>query len=81
MSTELGNRVNNFYHEQNMVCPSHLKSGLVRTAAMANIDHNSSSRSSKASFHGTAISLTEHKTMTVHGEERGLLPFEEWTLV
>ena len=39
---------------------------------MDNIDHNTSARSSKDSFHGTAISLTQHPTMYVHGEEKGL---------
>ncbi len=72
ISTELGNMVSNFYNDQNMVCPPQLKSGVFTTGAMDNIDHNPSARSSKDSFHGTAISLTQHPTMTVHGEERGV---------
>ena len=72
IATELGNRVSNFYHEQNVVCPPHLKSRICTKGAVDNIDHNASSRSPKDSVDGTAISLTQHPIMTVCGKERGL---------
>ena len=72
ISTELANRVCNFYHNENVVCPPHLKSGLFTTGAVDNIDHNTSSRSAKDTFHGTAISLTQHPTIAEPGNNRGL---------
>ena len=71
ISTELANRITNFYHDQNLVCPPHLRSGCFTTGAMDNNDHNTSSRSSKDSFHGTAISLTQHPSSTTEGAEIG----------
>ncbi len=43
------------------------KEGLFTTAAVDNINHNPSSTSSHDSFHGTAISLVQQRTM---GEQR-----------
>ena len=36
---------------------------------MDNIEHNTSSRYAKDIFHGTAISLTQHPTMLVPGND------------
>lgn len=70
ISTELANRVCNIYHNQQVVCPPQLKAGVFTTGAMDNIDHNSSARSSKDSFHGTALSLTQHPTAENPGRNR-----------
>ena len=70
ISTDLANTVCAYCHEHNVVCPPNLKSGLFTTGAVDNIDHNPSSTSAKNSFHGTAISITQHPSLTVSGEDR-----------
>jgi hypothetical protein len=50
------------YHENNVVCPLQLPSGLITTAAIDNIDHNTTSTTANESFHGTAVSLKVHPT-------------------
>ena len=62
ISTELGNTVCAFYEETNNVCPPELRNGLFTTGCVNNIDHNpsNSSRTARDSFHGTAITLTQH---------------------
>ena len=45
------------YKEAEIVCPPSLYSGLFTCAAIDNIDHNSSSSTSKSSFQGISISL------------------------
>ena len=41
-----------------IVCPSHLRTGLFIVGAMDNIDHDPSSTTAQSSFHRTGISLT-----------------------
>ena len=48
--------------EAEIVCPPSLYSGLFTCAAIDNIDHNSSSATSKSSFYGTSISLFQYPT-------------------
>ena len=48
-----------------------LKGGLFTTAAVDNIDHNSSSTSAHDSFHGTGISLFQHQDDFI-GIDRGV---------
>ena len=50
------------YENENCVCPSTLRDNLYTTGNIDNIDHNPSSTSSRDSFHGTAISITQHTT-------------------
>ena len=50
------------YEQEDMVCPSKLRSDLFTTAAVNNIHRNPSSTTSGDSFHGTAISLVQHPT-------------------
>ena len=45
-----------------IVCPPSLYSGLFTCVAIDNIGHNSSSATSKSSFHGTSISLFQYPT-------------------
>ena len=71
-TTELANRVCNFYHDNQTVCPPQLKLGVFTTGAMDNVDNNTSAISSKESFHGTAISLTQHPTINNPGSHRGV---------
>ena len=59
-----------------MVCPSKLRRELFTTAAVDNIDHNTSSTSSQSSFHGTAISLVQHPSDTENGTTRVVDTFD-----
>ena len=52
------------------VCPPQLRSGLFTVAAVDNIDHNPSSTSAHDSFHGTGISLFEHRSNDLTGVQR-----------
>ena len=61
-----------FYEETNNVCPSKLRNGLFTTGCVDNIDHNPSSRTAKDSFHGTAITLTQHPEENKSGENRAI---------
>lgn len=70
ISADLGNSVCAQFEEEGVVCPSKLKKSLFTTGSVDNIDHNPSSRTAKDSFHGTAISLTEHPTVDFGGIDR-----------
>ena len=50
----------NEYDHKQLVRPSILVSGNFTTSAIDNIDHNSTSSTSKTHFHGTSISLFQH---------------------
>ena len=49
------------YELENVVCPPTMRGNLFTTVAVDNINHNSSSTTAKHSFHGTNISLLQHK--------------------
>lgn len=61
VSTDVANAVLQKYEQTGIVCPPNLKSGVYTTGNLDNIDHNPSSITASDSFHGTAISLTQHK--------------------
>lgn len=58
---EKANFVCKMYHKEGVVCPPKMRKGIFTTAAVDNIDHNPSSTTAKTSFHGTAITLMQHK--------------------
>ena len=62
-----GNKVLEHYRANNVVCPPSLKFGFFTTAAVDNIDHDPSSKTSEDSFHGTGFSLFQHPTSTNKG--------------
>ena len=70
LSTCLGNKVLQHYQHNNVVCPLSLKIGVFTTAAVDNIDHNSSSKTAEESFHGTGISLFQQAIKSNHGLEQ-----------
>jgi hypothetical protein len=70
VSTDLGNGVCALYEEEGVVCPPKLRRALFTTGNVDNIDHNTSSRTAKDSFHGTAITLTQHPTEDTNGIDR-----------
>ena len=55
--TKLGNSVCAQYNSEQLVCPPVLRGNLFTVATVDNIDHNPSSDTAKASFHGSAISM------------------------
>ena len=60
ISTVLGNNVCNLYEREGIVCPPNLRKQAFTTVAFDNIDHNPSSITAMESFHGSAISITQH---------------------
>ena len=70
MSTTLGNNLQNHYNTVKIVCPPNLISNGFTTVVLDNIDHNPSSTTAEGSFHGTGISLFQHRTMKNPGMER-----------
>ena len=60
ISTAMGNRVCEQYHRDAVIRPPNLLQGLFTTAAVDNINHNTSSTTATGSFHGTGISLFQH---------------------
>ena len=70
ISTNLANSVCERYESEGLVCPPQLRKNVFTTAAMDNLDHNTSSTTAIDSFHGTAISLTNHVSHECRGESR-----------
>ena len=50
------------YQANNVVCPSHLRKGIVTVGAMDNLDHDPSSSTAHSSFHGTGITIIQFPT-------------------
>ncbi|VDI71978.1 Hypothetical predicted protein [Mytilus galloprovincialis] len=55
------------YVQEGIVCPTNLLQNVFTSSAVDNIDHNPSSISLKAAFHGTGISLFQHISEDVQG--------------
>ena len=72
LSAQLGEAAIQQFNREQVVCPSKLRGGVFTTAAVDNIDHNPSSTTSKASFHGTGISLFQHPTFPGQGVDRSI---------
>ena len=60
VSTDLRNKLCNFYASVDTVCPPNMMQNTFTLAADDNIDHNPSSATAKSSFHGTGISLFQN---------------------
>ena len=58
--TSLGNNLCEYYQAKIVVCPPQLLRNQFTTAAVDNIDHNSSSTTSTESFHGTSLSVFQN---------------------
>ena len=59
LSSDIANAVCEHFRETHTVCPPNLTRSVFTTAAVDNIDHNSSSTTAKTSFQGTSIDLTD----------------------
>ena len=70
ISTDMGNKICQYYEREQAVCPPELKGILFTTAAVDNIDHNPSATTAHGSFHGTGISLFQHPSSESDGVHR-----------
>ena len=48
-----------------------MRNNICTSGSVDNIDHNPSARTTKDSFHGTAVCLTQHPDRENDGEDRG----------
>lgn len=80
ISSDLGNKICKLYEKEGVVCPPKLRKNVFTTASVDNIDHNPSSRTAKDSFHGTAISITQHPSADSQGQEREQVSQQDYTL-
>ena len=60
ISTDAGTEICKHYDQLNAVCPPQLKKGGFTTAAVDNINHQTSSTTANNSFNGTGISIFQH---------------------
>ena len=60
LSSDMANAVCEHFKETDTVCPPNLKVNVFTTAAVDNIEHNTSSTTATSSFHDTNISLIQH---------------------
>ena len=70
LSTDLANDAVDLFEKDGVVCPSSLRHGLFTSGNLDNIDHDPSSTSARTSFHGTAISITQHCSESSQGVRR-----------
>ena len=67
LSAEMGNRVCQHFHMEQVVCSPMLKGSVFTTAAVDNLDHNPSATTANDSFHGTGISLLQYPVSAIEG--------------
>ena len=77
LSTSIGNTVCSQFERDNIVSPSILRLHLFTTHTVDSVGHNPSSRSAKDSFHGTAITTTQHLEHVGDGNQRQIYPFQK----
>ena len=70
ISTAVGNEAIDQFVKEKLVCPTEMKKDVFTTGALDNIDHNPTSNRAKGSFHGTAMSLTNHISYETSGTIR-----------
>ena len=66
----MANTVCQLSEQEGVVCAMKLRKYIFTTGNVDNIDHNPSSRTANDSFHGTAISLTQHPSKDLDGVDR-----------
>ena len=79
--TTLENNLIEQFDCDGVVCPKDLKKNVCTIAATVNVDHNSTSRTATDSFHGTVISITQHKNFENDGMARELLKPIDFTFI
>ena len=76
LSTDTGNTICKMCELEKVVCPPTIRGNLFTTSAVDNIDHDPSSTTAKHTFHGTSISLLQHKTSQDDRVVRNLISIE-----
>ena len=71
--SSLASDVCELFENDNALCPLNLKHEVFTTAAVDNIDHNTSSTTSTDSFHGTGISIHQHPDPEMTGIDRSVI--------
>ena len=59
-----------------LVCPRNHEPNILTTAAIDNIDHNSTSSTAQNHFHGRSVSVFQHFTDKSHSQIQNSLPME-----
>ena len=78
ITNKIANSVCDQYRKNDLVCPLSLRKGLFIVAAADSIDHNLSSSTANASFHGTGLSLVQFSDASVSDVcDRQLQSFSE----
>ena len=73
LSAEIGSRVCEQFHMEQVTCPPKLRGSVFTSAAVDNIDHNLSSTTSRESFHGTGISVFQHPSYDSEGVDQSII--------
>ena len=73
LSSDIANAVCEHFKETDTVCPPNLKKNVFTTAAVDNIDHNTSSTTAITSFHGTSISMIQHPNEDAEGVSNAII--------
>ena len=73
LSSDMANAVCEHFKETQTVCPPNLKRNVFTTAAVDNIDHNTSSTTAITSFHGKSISLIQHPNVEGEGVSNAII--------
>ena len=76
ISAQPGGAVVAQYVEDGVICPPVLRKQLFTTAAVDNIDHNPTATTAQTSFHGTSVSIFQHPSTEIAGDEREPLNLE-----
>ena len=80
LTSDIANGAIQRFAVDDVVCHPKMRQGLFTTAAVDNIDYNTSSATAKDSFHGTGISLNmQHPSHQFAGLDRGVLVINQTT--
>ena len=62
LSTDMANGIIDQFGAESIVCPIVLRERVFTTGNLDNLDHDPTSTSALTTFHGTALSMTQHIT-------------------
>ena len=78
---QLWNSIYTQFESDGVICATKLCSNVFTKFAVDNTDHNPSSRSTKDSWHGAAISSTQHLESKVEGMKRCSVQLSDTALI
>ena len=79
LMTDISNGVCEQFTMDGVVCPPKLRRGVFSSAAVDNLDHIPTSATATDSFHGTGISIIQHRSHESEGHDRGVLVIDPTT--